>query len=242
MVNINAGYGSLNAFWLQRPTAWLTFYVTAASGANAQFLWELFPADDNGIVRVHSTIALALAQSVTGRGDVIVIAKDFSTSPTDAELSSAGTKWVDIVFADQKEWAEQIVMTSNRALAQTWSIDLFTVVGVVEIISIVWVVTTVVQTQANNTKLKTVSNAATTDVSAVLNITGAVEQSRLSITWMFANALINTAKGVPVARQGFSFVAQEGSIQLDCAASSTGHIRRSVVYKPLSQWARVLAA
>ena len=34
MANINAGYGSLEAFGLQRPTAGLTFYVTSATGAN----------------------------------------------------------------------------------------------------------------------------------------------------------------------------------------------------------------
>lgn len=64
----------------------------------------------------------------------------------------------------------------------------------VEIISIIGVVTTVIETKTNSAKLKTVSNAATTDVCAGLDITGKLAQSRMSITGTFANAMINTAK------------------------------------------------
>ena len=64
----------------------------------------------------------------------------------------------------------------------------------------------------------------------------------MSITGTFVNAMINTAKGVPVARQATSIVAQEGTIILTTSATNTGNIRWSVRYKPLSYWARVYAA
>lgn len=50
--------------------------------------------DTTGVndVRVHSTITLALAECVAGRGDVIMVASDYTTAPTDTELGAAGTK------------------------------------------------------------------------------------------------------------------------------------------------------
>jgi hypothetical protein len=71
---------------------------------------------------------------------------------------------------------------------------LFTVTGVCEVIAIVGVVTTVIEAGANNFKLSTVSNGATTDICANLDIDGDLAQSRMSITGTFANAMINTAK------------------------------------------------
>ena len=86
---------------------------------------------------------------------------------------------------------------------------MFKVVGLVEVTSIIGIVTTVIQTQTCNFKLSTVSNAATTDICANLDVTGKLAQSRMSITGTFANPLINTAKGVPVARQATPVVCQE---------------------------------
>ena len=133
-------------------------------------------------------------------------------------------------------------MTSNKALPATTTWALFNVVWVVEIIAIIWVVTTVVQTQACNLKLSTVSNSATTDVCADLNISAAAAQSRMSITGTFANALINTAKWVPVARQATAFIAQEGTIIATTSATNTWNIRWLVRYKPLQEWSRIYAA
>ena len=132
-------------------------------------------------------------------------------------------------------------MTSNLALPASTTGTLFNVVGVCEVIAIVGLVTTVIQTQTCNCKLSTVSNAATTDICADLDITGKLEQSRMSITGTFANAMINTAKGVPVARQATPVVVQEGTIIATTSATNTGNIRWSVVYRPLSLGARIYA-
>lgn len=85
-------------------------------------------------------------------------------------------------------------MTSNLALPASTTGAIFTVTGLVEVVSIVGIVTTVIQTQTCNCKISTVSNSATTDICANLDITAAAAQSRMSITGTFANAMINTAK------------------------------------------------
>lgn len=240
--NLNAGYGQVVGSSLTPKTAGKTFYVTASNGATAQFLQELFPYDNDGVLRVHATITSALAACVAGRGDVVVIAADYTTAPTDTELGSAGTKGVCIIFANNEGTGELLAMTSNKALPATTTGAIFTVTGVVEVISIIGVVTTTVQAQACNLKLSTVSNSATTDVCANLDVNAAAAQDRLSITGTFANAMIKTAKGVPVARQATSFIAQEGTIIATTSATNTGNIRWLIRYKPLQEGARIVAA
>ena len=141
-----------------------------------------------------------------------LLLNDYTTAPTDAELSIAGTKWVTFSFVAAGSGNDMLVSTSSKALPATATGSLFNVTGVCEVIAIVWVITTVIQAQACNLKLATVSNAATTDVCANLAISGLLAQSRMSITGTFANAMINTLAWVPVARQATSFVVQEGTI------------------------------
>jgi hypothetical protein len=135
-----------------------------------------------------------------------------------------------------------LVSTASKALPATTTGALFTVTGVCEVIAIVGVVTTVIQAQACNLKLATVSNSATTDICANLDINGDLAQSRMSITGTFANAMLNTAAGVPVARQATSIVVQEGNISAITSATNTGAIRWSVLYRPLQNGARITAA
>ncbi len=242
MTNINSWYGRLTA---QSATPkWLgkTFYVSSSSGTTADILLNVFGVDDDGVNRVYSTITLALAACVTGRWDNVVIASDYTTAPTDTELGSAGTKWVKISFANYGDADEQIAMTSNKALPASTAGSIFTVTGVVELLSIIWVVTTVIQAQANATKIQAISNAATTDLCATLDINGNAAQSRYSITGTFANAMINTAKWVPVARQATSVILQEWTIALNCAATNTWNVRWFVRYKPLQEGARIVWA
>lgn len=240
----NSWYWQLAAQTLTMPTAGKTFYVSAAvgTGNNAQYLQDVMTPDNDGVSRVYSSITLALAACVANRGDVIVIMGDYTTAPTDTELDSAGTKWVGICFANQWWTDEQIAITANKALPASTTADIFKVVGLVEVTSIIGIVTTVIQAQANATKISTVSNGATTDICATLDINGLLAQSRMSITGTFANAMINTLKGVPVARQATPVVCQEWSIAVTTAATNTGNIRRAIKYKALTPWARVYLA
>lgn len=240
--NINSGYWKLTAQSITPRWLGKTFYVSSVSWTNAQTLQNVFTPDYDWVTRVYSTITLALAACVTSRWDTVVISQDYTTAPTDAELTTAWTKWVRIIYATQQETDEQIAMTASKTLPASTTWALFNVVWLVEVIAIVWVVTTVIQTQACNLKLSTVSNSATTDICADLNISANAAQSRYSITWTFANTLINTAKWVPVARQATSFIAQEGTIIATTSATNTGAVRWAIRYKPLQEWARIYAA
>lgn len=240
----NSGYGLITATNCVASVAGKTFFVSNAvgTGANAQFLQDVMTPDNEGIPRLYSNITDALAQCVAGRGDAVVIAADYTTAPTDTELGSAGTKGVILKFSNQLKEDEQIAMTSNKALPATATGSLFTVTGVCEVISIIGIVTTAIQNQTCNMKLATVSNSATTDICANLDIDNKAAQSRMSITGTFANAMINTAKGVPVARQATSIVVQEGTIAAITGATNTGNIRWIVRYKPLQLGSRIVAA
>lgn len=240
--NINAGYGAVVANATMGRTVGKTFFVTASSGKNVDFMQDVFGTDYDGLGRVYATITLALAQCVTGRGDVVIVASDFTTAPTDANLTSAGTKGVKITFSNQGDASEFVEMGTSKNLPATTTGAIFTVTGVVEIIAITGVVTTVIQTQACNVKVSTVSNSATTDICANLDVTAAAAQSRMSITGTFANALLNTAKGVPVARQATPLIVQEGTIILTTSATNTGAIRWAVRYRPLQEGSRIVAA
>lgn len=241
-LNLNAGYGSVVANAVTPSTTGKTFLAVLSTATNLSALQDLFTFDNDGVQRVYTSLTSALAACVAGRGDVVVISSDLTTAPTDTELSSAGTKGVRLVFANTPDSSELITMTSSKALPATAAGTVFTVTGLVEVIAIIGVVTTVVQTQACNLKLSTVSNSATTDICADLNISAATAQSRMSITGTFANALINTAKGVPVARQATSIIVQEGTIIATTSATNTGAIRWIVRYKPLQEGSRIVAA
>jgi len=240
--NLNSNYWRLVAQANTGKGLGKTFYVTAVTGTTADMLQDLFTPDFDWVTRVYSTITLALAATVADRGDTIVIAPDYTTAITDAELTTAGTNWVEIVYASGTDGWTQIAVTESKALPATTTWDLFNVVWLVEITSIIGVVTTVIETQACNLKLSTVSNSATTDICADLDISADAAQSRFSITWTFANALINTAKWVPVAIQATSIVAQEGTIIATTSATNTWEVRWQVQYRPLTAWARIYAA
>jgi len=115
--------------------------------------------------------------------------------------------------------------------------------GKIELIDIVGKVTTVIQTQANDTKL--IANPASgsdTDVCAALNISADAAASRYSISGTFGNALINTAAGVPLAIQATSFLLQKGTLDIDCAATNTGAIEWVMRYRKIDPEAYVTAA
>ncbi len=129
----------------------------------------------------------------------------------------------------------------TAALPQTTTDVLFTVSGgPVLLKAIIGIVTVQVGAVANDTKLTHVA----TDVCAVLDVTGDTVGTRYSITGTFANALIGTASGVPVAVQATEVVLPVGDLIIDCAGSDggDGRVSWSVVYVPLSEDATVVAA
>lgn len=69
--NINSGYGQLQALGLQKASAGKTFYVAAATNPNFDDLQNMLIPDADGTSRFFGTLAQAVAQCVSGRGDVI---------------------------------------------------------------------------------------------------------------------------------------------------------------------------
>lgn len=241
MLNKNAGYGLAQLSSLPQTTG-KVFVVTATTGANFQDIIKLYTPDYVGVPRNMTTITSALDQCVAGRGDVIVCAPDFITAPTDAELEIADTKGVRIVGAEQSVVSRYIATRPATTLPATTTKDIFRVLGNVKIVDIIGVVTTVIQTQNCNLKISTYHGTTSTDICADLNISADAVGSRMSITGTFANALINTAAGVPLAPQATAIVVQKDStLRLTTSATNTGAIRWVVVYEPLDIGARIVA-
>lgn len=140
------------------------------------------------------------------------------------------------------------VSKATAALPQTTTANLFTVTGGrIILTSIVGEVTTVIQTQANNTKL--ISNPTTgssVDLCAVKDITALEVGGFLSLSpdldaTPFSVALQQQNAGA-VSLPVLGIVIPIGAIELSCAASNTGSIKWDMTYIPLDDGASVAAA
>lgn len=132
---------------------------------------------------------------------------------------------------------------ATAALPQTAAGTLFTVTGGrIALTSIVGEVTTVIQTQANNTKLQSVPTVGTTvDLCAVLDITAKEVGALFGITGLFSDALVGGTAGATVLPRN-PIIIPVGAIKLNCAASNTGAVKWSITYVPLDDAASVAAA
>jgi hypothetical protein len=132
---------------------------------------------------------------------------------------------------------------ATAALPQTAAGTLFTVSGGrILLTSIVGEVTTVIQTQACNTKLQSVPTTGTTvDLCAVLDITADEVGCLYGITGTFATALVGANAGATVIPTQ-PVIVPIGAIKLNCAASNTGSVKWSITYVPFDDGASVAAA
>lgn len=127
-------------------------------------------------------------------------------------------------------------------LPQGTDTALFTITGGrVAVMLVVGEVTTVIQTQANNTKLKfnPTATGADQDLCAVLNISADPVGELYTIDGVVSNAMrsdLLIGSGGLVANP---LILSEGDIELDCAASNTGQVQWSIWYIPLDQDAKV---
>lgn len=135
------------------------------------------------------------------------------------------------------------VTRATAALPQTTQSALFTVAGgLVAITSILGVVTTAIQAQANNTKI--VANPTTgtdVDLCAVLSISGKEVGTIFGITGLFSDALVGANAGAGVLPRN-AVAVPAGTIDLSCAASNTGSVRWVVTYVAIDDGASVTAA
>lgn len=135
------------------------------------------------------------------------------------------------------------VSRATAALPQTTQSALFTITGGrILLTGIVGEVTTVIQTQANNTKL--VGNPTTgtdVDLCAVLSITAKEVGTLFGITGLFSDALVGANAGAGVMPRN-PVVLPIGTIDLSCAASNTGSVKWLMMYYALDAGASVAAA
>ena len=244
MFNLNSGYGLLQANSLGAATNGKIFFVASASaGNNYDRLTQIFKSDPDGTARIFATPTLAIAACVLGRGDVIYIDPSYATALTLAELELAAAKAVAIVpLQPQRADGAYVVQRATSTLPETADLTLFTVTGKVELLQIVGEVTTVIQTQANNSLLKiNPTVGADVDICAALDITAKAVGSLFTITGTFADALINTVSG-GVPSQASPVLLTAGALELECAATNTGAVKWTVVYKSVDPGAMVIAA
>lgn len=138
------------------------------------------------------------------------------------------------------------VQRATAALPQTAAGALFTVTGgKVLVTSLIGEVTTVIQTQADNTKLTfdPTDAGATQDLCAVLDVTADAVGTLYSVTGTPATAMQDALNFLP-PNKGLAqpIVLKPGSILLDCAASNTGSVKWDLCYVPLDNGASVAAA
>ncbi|MFA6018483.1 MAG: hypothetical protein WC776_04880 [Patescibacteria group bacterium] len=219
------------------------FILSPSGTAQYAELGELFPAKD-GVPHVYTSATDALAQCVTGRGDVIYTTPDFTTALTAAELLSAETKGVHFIHlcARVGTSGEKVTQRATGSLPAGTQSALFTVTGAVKILAIKGQVTDTVQTQTCNTKL--VANptvGADVDICATTDITAAAIGSNFSITGTFANGLVVTASGAYVY-QAAPTVVLAGTIDLSTSATNTGSVKWEIFWVPMEPGARVFAA
>lgn len=131
---------------------------------------------------------------------------------------------------------------ADASLPQTTAEALFNVTGKCLITGLVGEVGTVIQNQANNTKITAnPTTGSSVDICAVLDIANDEAGTLYSITGTLTDALAGTAAGA-VAAQANGVVVNTGTLDLDCAASNTGTIAWSIFYVPLEAGAVIEAA
>lgn len=142
----------------------------------------------------------------------------------------------------------KLVSKATAALPASTTANLFTITGGrIILTSIVGEVTTVIQTQANNTKLSSnPTTGSTVDLCAVKDITALEAGGFLSLVpeldvTPFGAALQQQNAGA-ISLPVLGIVIPVGAIELNCAATNTGSVKWDMTYVPLDNGASVAAA
>jgi len=134
------------------------------------------------------------------------------------------------------------VNRATAALPASTTGGLFTIAtGRVLLTGIIGEVTTVIQTQACNTKLlHTPTTGTAVDLCAVLNITADEVGCLYGITGLFSDAMVGANAGAGVYPRN-PVVLPIGTLGLNTAATNTGSVKWTVTYVPLDDGATVTA-
>lgn len=93
------------------PLSKTFFVVPAASALLGDFMQE-FPVDNDGVTRVHTTLASAISSTVSGRGDVVMIAPG-SYTITASLVPKANTSFVAMRQVNPR--VPTVIITGNVA-------------------------------------------------------------------------------------------------------------------------------
>ena len=133
------------------------------------------------------------------------------------------------------------VSRATAALPATTASAIFTVTGQCLLIGILGEVTTVIQTQACNTKLTANPTTGTSvDLCGVLDISADAVGDYYGITGTFATAMVGAGAAAPFP--ALPIVIDTGTIDLSTVATNTGSVKWDVWYLPLEAGASVTAA
>lgn len=141
----------------------------------------------------------------------------------------------------------RITERPTAALPQTADGALFRITGgKIRVLGIYGEVTTAVQNQANDTKIKFNPSGTGSDVDlcAVLNIANDAVGQIYSITGTLATAMKSTTVQMVVPADDIAYpgiVLNAGDIELDCAASNTGSVKWTLLWVPVDAGANVAA-
>ncbi len=132
---------------------------------------------------------------------------------------------------------------ATATLPQSAAAAIFNVKGGrVMVTQILGEVTTIIQNQANNTKLQSnPDTGSTVDMSATVDIANLEAGGLLGIAGAAATAAIKANAGSIIA-QTTPVIVAAGAIELNCSASNTGSVKWSVWYLPLDDGAYIEAA
>jgi len=140
-----------------------------------------------------------------------------------------------------QQGSRRLTVRGASALPQTAQAAHFTIVGTIAVYAVEGEVTTVFQAQTNN--LKWIHNptvGSDTDICAVTDFNAAAVGTHFNTTGTFATALVKSANGAHVA-QAAPTVLTDGTLDLSASASSTGGVKTSLLWEPLTQNASVRA-
>jgi hypothetical protein len=135
------------------------------------------------------------------------------------------------------------VERATAALPATTQSALFNVVGGrIAVLGIIGEVTTVIQTQACNTKIRTnPTTGSDVDICANLDITGDEVGCLYGITGTFSDAMVGANAGATVLPDR-PVVVPIGTIDMVTSATNTGSVKWAIFYEPIDDGAYVTAA
>lgn len=115
--NINAGYGraSLDRMITNNPTGGKVFMVAPTTHPNYQMLQAIFGPDAEGVPRLYSTLATALAAVTADRGDVIYLAEGYAETVVAAAGSGVTVAGVKIIGLGDGANRPTVTFTTSTA-------------------------------------------------------------------------------------------------------------------------------